>query len=74
MSDEFQLPRRATLVDRDRVALDRLRIGVGIDYEESYLVQARHRAGAGRLYFVTADATSLPIGTQFDLAICMTNS
>jgi ubiquinone/menaquinone biosynthesis C-methylase UbiE len=53
---------------------DRLRIGVGIDYEHSYLVQARHRAGAGRLHFVTADATSLPIGSQFDLAICMTNS
>ncbi len=53
---------------------DRLRIGVGIDYEESYLVQARHRAGDGRVHFVTADATSLPIGAQSDLAICMTNS
>jgi SAM-dependent methyltransferase len=53
---------------------DRLRIGVGIDYEKSYLVQARHRAGAGRLHFVAADAASLPFSAQFDLAICMTNS
>jgi ubiquinone/menaquinone biosynthesis C-methylase UbiE len=53
---------------------DRLRIGVGIDYEKSYLVQARHRAAAGRLHFVAADATALPIGAQFDLAFCMTNS
>jgi SAM-dependent methyltransferase len=53
---------------------DRLRIGVGIDYEKSYLAQARQRAGEGRLHFVTADATNLPFGAQFDLATCMTNS
>ena len=53
---------------------DRLRIGVGVDYEHAYIVEARHRAGAGRLYFVTGDATCLPIRAQFDFAMCMTNT
>jgi ubiquinone/menaquinone biosynthesis C-methylase UbiE len=53
---------------------DRLRIGVGVDYEHTYLVEARRRVSARRLYFVTADATALPIGACFDLATCMTNT
>jgi ubiquinone/menaquinone biosynthesis C-methylase UbiE len=53
---------------------DRLGVGVGVDYEHAYLVQARERAGSARVHFVTADATRLPIRTRFDLAICMTNS
>lgn len=52
---------------------DRLRSGVGVDYEFAYIIDA-HRAGAGRLHFVTGDATCLPIRTQFDFAICMTNT
>ena len=52
---------------------DRLRIGVGVDYEHAYIVEA-HRAGAAPLRFVTGDATCLPIRPQFDLAICMTNT
>jgi SAM-dependent methyltransferase len=51
----------------------RLRRGVGVDYEHAYVVEA-HRTGAGRLHVVTGDATRLPIRTQFDLAICMTNT
>jgi len=52
---------------------DRLRIGVGVDYEHAYIMEARHRAGT-RLHFVTGDATCLPIRAQFDLSICMTNT
>jgi ubiquinone/menaquinone biosynthesis C-methylase UbiE len=53
---------------------DRLRVGVGVDYEHSYLVEARRRAGTHTLHFVTGDATRLPLGRRFDLATCMTNT
>ena len=53
---------------------DRLRIGVGVDYEHSYVVEARRRAEARHLHFVTADATAVPIGARFDLATCLTNT
>lgn len=53
---------------------DRLRIGVGVDYEHSYIVQARRSVGARQLHFVTADATAVPIGGHFDFATCMTNT
>ncbi len=53
---------------------DRLRIGVGVDYEHSYVVEARRRVGDRHLQFVTGDATAVPIGASFDLATCMTNT
>ena len=53
---------------------DRLRIGVGVDYEHAYLVEARRRAGADRLHFVTADAGRLPFRSRFDFATCLTNT
>ena len=53
---------------------DRLRIGVGVDYEHSYVVEARRRVGARQLQFVTADATAVPIRASFDLATCLTNT
>ena len=53
---------------------DRLRIGVGVDYEKAYLHDARTRTAAGSLHFVAADAARLPLRPVFDLAICMTNS
>ena len=53
---------------------DRLRIGVGVDYEKAYLHDARARTAAGSLHFVAADAARLPLRPVFDLAICMTNS
>ena len=53
---------------------DRLRLGVGVDYERSYIAEAAHRAGAGNLHFVTADATAIPIVAEFDFAICLTNT
>ena len=53
---------------------DRVLLGVGVDYEHTYLVEARRRCGAGRLHFVTGDATRMPVGAPFDVAMCLTNS
>jgi SAM-dependent methyltransferase len=53
---------------------DRLRLGVGIDYEHTYVVEARRRVGARQLHFVMGDATAVPIGASFDRAMCMTNT
>jgi hypothetical protein len=39
---------------------DRLRIGVGVDYEHSYVIDAHRRAGRGHVHFVTGDATAVP--------------
>jgi SAM-dependent methyltransferase len=52
---------------------DRLRLGVGVDYERSYLAEAR-RAGARHLHFITGDATAIPIATSFDCAMCLLNT
>jgi len=53
---------------------DRLRIGVGVDYEHAYVVEARRRVDARQVHFVTADATAVPIGASFDLATSLTNT
>ena len=53
---------------------DRLRVGVGVDYEHTYVVEARRRVDARHLHFVTGDATAVPIGARFDLATCLTNT
>lgn len=65
---------------------DRLRLGVGVDYERAYLVEALRRArepyAAGEptnarrdtLHFVLADAAAAPLRAAFDLATCLTNT
>jgi ubiquinone/menaquinone biosynthesis C-methylase UbiE len=53
---------------------DRLRIGVGVDYEHGYIVEAHRTARAARLHFVTGDATRLPLRRSFDIATCLTNT
>jgi SAM-dependent methyltransferase len=53
---------------------DRLRLGVGVDYERSYIAEAAHHAGARHLHFITGDATAIPIVAVFDFAICLTNT
>jgi ubiquinone/menaquinone biosynthesis C-methylase UbiE len=53
---------------------DRLRIGVGVDYEHASIVEAHRRAGSGHLHFVTGDATRLPVRACFDVATCLTNT
>ncbi len=53
---------------------DRVRIGVGVDYERAYLIDAAHRTGTGTIHFVAADAARLPLRMPFDAGICMTNT
>jgi SAM-dependent methyltransferase len=53
---------------------DRLRLGVGVDYEHSYIAEAARRAGTGHLHFFTGDATAIPLVAGFDFAICLTNT
>lgn len=53
---------------------DRLQLGVGVDYERSYIAEAAQRAGVGRLHFITGDATAIPLDTEFDFAVCLTNT
>src|SRR6185436_9642652 len=53
---------------------DRLGMGVGVDYERSYIADAARRAGPGELHFITADATAIPVATGFDAAVCLTNT
>ena len=53
---------------------DRLRLGLGVDYEHSYIVEAHRRAGAAHLYFVTCNATAIPVVRTFDFAWCLTNT
>jgi SAM-dependent methyltransferase len=53
---------------------DRLRVGLGVDYERSYIGEAAARAGARHLHFIVGDATAIPIRAAFDFAICLTNT
>jgi SAM-dependent methyltransferase len=53
---------------------DRLELGVGVDYERSYVAEAQRRAGGHILHFVAADAAAIPLAAQFDFAICLTNT
>jgi SAM-dependent methyltransferase len=53
---------------------DRLRLGVGVDYERGYIAEARRRVPAPHVHFVTADATTIPVLGPFDLAVCLTNT
>jgi ubiquinone/menaquinone biosynthesis C-methylase UbiE len=53
---------------------DRVRLGVGVDYERSYIAEAARRGGASQLHFITGDAAAMPIAAEFDLAICITNT
>ena len=45
-----------------------------VDYEHSYITEAGRRAGGRDLYFITADATAIPVVAAFDFAICLTNT
>jgi ubiquinone/menaquinone biosynthesis C-methylase UbiE len=53
---------------------DRLRLGVGVDYEHSYIAEAARRASVPRLHFITCDATAVPLAAGFDFAMCLTNT
>jgi len=75
------MPRGARVVDfgcgtgRHLIALrDRLSLGVGIDYERAYIAEATRRHPGRPLHFLVADATAVPLGTEFDVALCLTNT
>ena len=53
---------------------DRLRLGLGVDYERSYISEAAARAGARHLHFIIGDATAVPSTAAFDFAMCLTNT
>ncbi len=53
---------------------DRLRLGLGVDYERGYIAEAAARAGARHLHFVVGDATAVPTRSEFDFAMCLTNT
>jgi ubiquinone/menaquinone biosynthesis C-methylase UbiE len=53
---------------------DRLGLGLGVDYEHSYIAEAVRRARALHLHFVTCDATAIPAAAAFDCATCLTNT
>ena len=57
-----------------RMLADRISLGVGIDYEHSYIAEARRQVGDRRVHFVTADATRIPFRSVFDCATCLTNT
>jgi SAM-dependent methyltransferase len=56
------------------VLSNRLHLGVGVDYERSYIAEAARCVGARHLHFITGDATAIPLVPVFDLAICLTNT
>jgi SAM-dependent methyltransferase len=53
---------------------ERLRLGVGVDYERGYIAEAHRGAGGCHLYFITADAAAIPLSAAFDFAFCLTNT
>jgi SAM-dependent methyltransferase len=53
---------------------DRVRLGIGVDYEYGYIVDAHRRVAGRRLHFVTGDAAAIPISATFDIATCLTNT
>jgi SAM-dependent methyltransferase len=52
----------------------RLRLGVGVDYERTYLAEARRRTQAPNIHFLTGDAAAMPVAPRFDFAVCLTNT
>ena len=53
---------------------DRLGLGVGVDYEHSYIADARRRAPGRHLHFITCDAAAIAVEAAFDFAMCLTNT
>jgi SAM-dependent methyltransferase len=52
----------------------RLSLGVGIDYERSYVAEAVKAQPTSPLHFLVADATAAPFRSSFDIALCLTNT
>jgi ubiquinone/menaquinone biosynthesis C-methylase UbiE len=52
----------------------RVSLGVGVDYQHSYIAHAHSHVGSARLCFITGDATMIRSDAEFDAAICLTNT
>jgi len=52
---------------------NRLGLGLGVDYERSYVAEAGRRA-PHHVHFVAGDATAVPARGVFDFAVCLTNT
>lgn len=52
----------------------RISMGVGLDYEPSYVAEANRLAGEGHVHFVVADGRATPLSSGFDLAVCLTST
>jgi SAM-dependent methyltransferase len=53
---------------------ERLSLGIGVDYERSYVAEARRHTGGHPLHFIAGDATAVPLAPTFDFAMCVTNT
>ncbi|MCG8608580.1 class I SAM-dependent methyltransferase [bacterium] len=53
---------------------DHIALGVGLDYEASYITEAVKLARGPHLHFFVGDATAVPMNISFDMAICLTNT
>jgi SAM-dependent methyltransferase len=53
---------------------ERLAMGIGVDYERSYVADAERQVDRLPLFFVVGDATRIPLEGPFDLALCLTNT
>jgi len=53
---------------------ERLGLGIGVDYEQSYVAEAHRLVGDRPIHFLVGDATAMPLKGTFDLAICVTNT
>jgi SAM-dependent methyltransferase len=49
-------------------------LGVGVDCQPAYTPAAAAAGVAGPVHFIIANATQVPCGPSFDLAICTTNT
>lgn len=75
------VPPRARVVDigcgmgRHLIALQGvLQLGIGIDYERTYVAEANRLTPHGPLCFLVADARRVPLRSRFDAALCLTNT
>jgi ubiquinone/menaquinone biosynthesis C-methylase UbiE len=53
---------------------ERIGLGIGVDYERSYVAEAQHHKRGRAVHFVAADATRIPLALPFDFALCLTNT
>ena len=52
----------------------RIGFGIGLDYEQTYLVEASRHRRDQPVHFIACDAAAVPITRTFDFATCLTNT